>query len=338
MPFQVIESLAVLPYPPIWWARSAVLDASRDSVYFGYQNPSSGSEVNKVVRISLSDFAVTGCLSIPSLDRYDYLGIGFIDPNAGYMYFGRSLTGLLYKINLDTFVIDNILDLSGVLPIPLRQAGVIDPIGGYAYVGNCSAVGKIAKIDLSTFSVVDVLDTIAYMFCAVIDTENGFAYFGGKHDNLAKVEISPGFAHVDTLDLGGGQYLLGGAIDTARQLAYFSDWRYWRNGLYCVDLSSFTIAGFIEDIGFNTGNIAMPVVLDTLEGYMYLGEADFPPARIAVARLSDFVIEGMLCPQSSLYIMAGTIDVEGRNAYFGAEAIVHKIGILDVARTYFFHA
>jgi len=114
------------------------------------------------------------------------------------------------------------------------SSAVIDPAGGFVYFGTGapsfgtgSATGAITKIRISDFTKVGtlVLNPGEGSLCfAVIDTANGFAYFGGVI-SMTKVQLSTltQVGSAQTAINGPSGTLTSAAIDTAAGQAYFGE-------------------------------------------------------------------------------------------------------------------
>src|SRR6185369_5851990 len=115
--------------------------------------------------------------------------------------------------------------------------------------------------------------------CMVIDTINGFAYFGTYTGLVVKVRLSD-FTRVGTLALSQDQFL-SAVADPVAGFAYFGT---FGGSVHRLRLSDFSSAGVVSS---GTNNL-QSATIDTVNGYAYFGSLT-SPGSIAKVRLSDFV-------------------------------------------------
>jgi len=176
---------------------SAVIDAANGFAYFG-----TGSII---VKVRLSDFTRVGSIAL-------YPGESFssavIDTAGGYAYFG------LVKIRLSDFTRVGASGTLGAVDGYPSSVAVIDTANGYLYFGESAShrpyhePGRVLKFRLSdlTFAGDLRLSTDeSYLWSAVIDTANGYAYFGTCSNVLGYV----GRIVKVALDRGGFDFSLG---------------------------------------------------------------------------------------------------------------------------------
>jgi len=181
-----------------------------------------------------------------------------MDSENGFMYIGTdSEPWSIVKIDLsiparvDSIVIvDEYPDYLGG---PLTSA-VIDTDAGFAYFGTDSVPGKIIKVDLTTFTVVDTLILeygLNHLTSAVIDTFSGYAYFGTSvttPGEVIKIRLSD-FSYVANISTEDTDVLLTdlttAVIDPYRGFAYFAS-GHGRGMVQRINLYSFSRAGMVE--------------------------------------------------------------------------------------------
>jgi hypothetical protein len=173
------------------------------------------------------------------------------------------------------------------------------------------------------------------LLCAVIDTANGFAYFGTDTTpgRVVKVSLST-FARVGALTLNAGENSLQSAvIDAANGYAYFGTDT--SPGIVVkVQLSTFTRAGALT---LNASEIQLRCgVIDTRNQLAYFG-TNSVPARVVKVSLSSFTRVGAVTLNAGEdTVRAAVIDTANGFAYFGTNTtpgIVVKINLSSFTRT-----
>lgn len=242
---------------------------------------------------------------------------------------------------------DGKLNLSGTGQ-PLRGDGLIDTT---AYRPNSIEYTGAATADLMTsgptvglntdimdnFQRVDALTLNAGesgLYCATIDTDAGYAYFGTftSPGIVVKVRLDT-FTRVGALTLNTGEnFLISAVIDPTGGYAYFGGSTH-PGTVVRVDLDTFTHAGSLT---FNSGeNRAKTALIDTAGGYAYFSTYTFP-GKIVQVNLANFTRTGVLTlnagendPRSAV------IDPVNGYAYFGTftnPGIVVKVKLSDFTR------
>src|SRR5260370_4742831 len=124
-------------------------------------------------------------------------------------------------------------------------------------------------------------ENIAFSF--VIDTTNGFAYYGTSTSPgiIGKVRLSD-FTRVGSLTLNSGEnYLLSAVIDTANGFSYFgADSN--SGTIVKVRLSDFTRVGALS----LNAPLPFPALVDTANGFAYFGSTTIDDAIVMIVRLS----------------------------------------------------
>lgn len=159
-----------------------------------------------------------------------------------------------------------------------------------------------------------------YPLSSVIDTTNGFAYFGTSTipGKIIKVRLSD-FTKISTLTLDTGENNLNSAvIDTANGFAYFGVTD-TANKIIKIRLSDFTKVSTI----ILSRHYIKSLVIDTINGYIYVGlDGDVWPEVIKI-RISDFTEVGWieLIGQGGISRYA-TIDTINNFAYFYTTSLI----------------
>jgi hypothetical protein len=169
-----------------------------------------------------------------------------------------------------------------------------------------------------------------YLYCSVIDTANGFAYFGTftAPGRVVKIDLST-FTHVDTLILPSGEdYLRIAIIDTINGFAYFvtntvPSW------VVKIDLSTFTRVGAYE-FDFPQMGIPTSAIIDPDNGFAYFTGAT--PGRLAKMDLSTFSLIGWILIDHPLFDwpISAIIDTSNDYAYFGTEQYPGSIARINI--------
>jgi len=321
---------------------SGVIDTSEGTALFATGTTTSPSEI---IKINLSNFKRDGTLTLAPYETLFFLSAGsVIDTDAAggtFAYFSTYTSpSFVIKVKLSN------MSRAGTLKLQQGEewlsSAVIDPAGGFVYFGTGapsfgtgSATGAITKIRLSDFTKAGtlVLNPGEGNLCsAVIDTANGFAYFGaGTNEQgpapgiIVKVRLSD-FTRVAALTLNPDESgPCTGAIDVANGFAYFGT-QTFPGTVVKIRLSDFTRVGAVT---LNPGeDFLTSAVIDISSGFVYFGTADFPGVIVKV-RTSD------LTEVASLTLNAGedeavsaVIDPSSGFAYFGTlEGIVTKISL-----------
>ncbi len=276
-----------------------------------------------------------------------------IDAENGVAYYGTSADpGRVVKITLGSGA--NPPSYAGYRAMDSvekdLQCGVMDTGNQVAYFGvNTGSFGRVVKLDLSLsyFPRVDGITLEGDLpRSAVLDKENGYAYFGTDTSPgyITKVDIDPdrSFVEIDNITLQTGEdKLLCAVIDSVKGYAYFG---------------TYTMPGRVIKIALGSGNAAptrvaaitletgednlRSAVIDPIRGYAYfgtnttpgkivkvaLGEGDNPPVRLGTLTLNSG--EGGL--------FAAIADTTANLAWFGTysnPARVVKVNLGDGSNT-----
>ena len=189
---------------------------------------------------------------------------------------------------------------------------------------------------MADFQLVDTLvlslDVDNNFRCAVIDTANGFAYFGNDTSpgTITKINLS-NFTRVGMLTLNSGEGSLRCAvIDTINGFAYFGT-NTTPAYVIKINLSTFTRVGAVSVVGNNL----FSGVIDTTNGFAYFGD-NANPSNIYKINLSTFTLSATLTLNTGERILySAVIDTANGFAYFGtniAPAYVVKINLSTFTR------
>jgi hypothetical protein len=231
---------------------AAVIDTVAGFAYFNmYSGINNGLSA---VKVSLSSFTIVDTISLGTGGCCEFSAV--IDPSAGFAYFDE--TGSVVKVRLSDFTYLGVLFLQ-----PGGGAAVIDPSAGFAYFSqfcyfdnrcqNYSA-DFVVKVRLANFTEVT---RIPYpepgpSISAVIDTVNGFAYFGttSSPGSIVKVAVGSYFPVVDNPFTSNGGVANGRVTINVRSNSTISQFHYSSSARQ-ID---FSVSG--EDTG--VANVTIP--------------------------------------------------------------------------------
>jgi len=293
--------------------------------------PSTNDLTSRVLKIDLETFSRVDELELPyvllSLDssyEEDTPSAAVIDTVNGYAYFGMA-NGMVAKIDLDTFEIDGMLELSSGSATPPVTAGVIDVDHGFAYFAL--GPGRIVKVDLGGFYVYDTLwmGTSGGLFrAASIDAEDEYAFFGRARGTIYKIDLNP-FSSVDSLQIGSGSTGLGedwgddglvsaSVIDPDNERVYFT------RGRRIYKINEFD-GFYVEDdkgLLMFSGNLTVAGI-DTERETAYFGGGLYS-ALIVEVDLDRFRVEDWTSLMSTRGgLQGGVIDPSRGYFYFGVD-------------------
>ncbi len=212
-------------------------------------------------------------------------------------------------------------------------SAVIDPTGEFAYFGTFTFPGRVVKIDLATFEVVDVLNLESgedQLRSAVIDPAGEFAYFGTltSPGRVVKVDLSS-FERAGSITLESFEELLVSAvIDPDGQFAYFGTSTF-PGGVVKIDLSSFERVGSIM---LQAGeDLPATAVMDPAGEFAYFGTATFP-GRVVRIDLDSFErVDAVLLQSVEEMLFTSVIDSAGEFAYFGTSTNPGRVVKIDLS-------
>ncbi len=252
------------------------------------------------------------------------------------------------KVDLATFTQTDLIDIN-CSDCGFANGGeptaVIDIANQMAYFGvftdnsgSFDSAARIYRIDLSPFSVVDFLqmdfgNQERYLDANVIDTVNGFAYFGASNGStsarVVKIDLATFTRDSDIVMDAGEDYLKTAFIDPVAGFAYFSP-SATPGRLVKIDLDPFARVDDLE-FGNDVGDIRLQAgVIDSAAGFAYLGTAT-NPARVVKIDLSTLTRVGAVdMPDGVSSIESAVIDTAAGFAYFGTNGspgVVIKIDL-----------
>ncbi|KAJ5068646.1 protein nirf [Anaeramoeba ignava] len=326
-----------------------VIDSSSGYMYVGTE-----TSPMKIVKVNLAQFTREGSITCPNNENSAY-GAG-IDPENHLAYFISASS--LVRIDLSTFTrIDSLqfgslsphamsIDLqknssfiafqnSRIAEVDLKtfktveqeeienydypQFILVDEEANMGYVGF-ENYGEIAKIDLTSFELIDYLSTdnqYGLLYYGEMDSQNGFAYFFVRHGLvITKVRLSDfSIAEVKQIyGVGEDNSTTGTSFDTKNNIIYVS---FSESGN--VSIYKFSAPG-LEMLGIlNLGFIATwKMFIDSLHGYLYSRLGNDPYTGITKIQLSDFTNAGSI-DLSDYYIDTMALDSQHQYMYFGNE-------------------
>ncbi len=266
------------------------------------------------------------------------LGPAVIDTANGFAYFA-SITNpaIIVKVRLSDFTRVGALTLNPGEGSTNNGAMVIDTIGGFLYLGTGASQGVIVRVRLSDFARIDALTLPpgeGNFTSAVIDTVNGFAYFGANAQvtftgSIVRIRLSD-FTLAGALSVAPMYFvdLLSAVIDSASGFAYFGTAAVFSPGgpvpvpavIVKVRLSDFTLAASLTLAPLESR--AFGALIDTAGGFAYFGSGTSPLVAtsqgfIVKIRLSDFSRVTALNLDPGQVAIANIIDPNAGMAYFG---------------------
>lgn len=302
--------------------RSAVIDTNSGFAYFG-------NDSGNLLKVRLSDFTHVSTIDIPQIRSE--LNCAVIDPDNGFAYFGHGIRPGVIKIRLSDFTeVANVAFSRGEDSL---GCAVIDTVNGFAYFGTDANPGLIVKVRLSDFTRVGILmldDTPEateeiFLRSAVIDTQNGFAYFGSDRSpgTIIKVRLSD-FTRVGALKLNTGEdSLYSAVIDQNNGFAYFAAVPFPKGKIVKVRLSDFSRVGAVT---LNDGERGFAAVIDAANDFAYFGAPTLPGTVVKI-RLSDLTRVGALTVTDQ--VLCAVIDTINGFAYFGGNGHISKVRLSD---------
>ncbi len=252
----------------------------------------------QIFKIRLTDFSVVGENGVDG--AVTETGCALMDSRDGFAYF--AFIGALFtdiaRVRLSDFSISQFTVSEDDMGLCL-----LDSQAGFAYFGTRTVPAKVFKIRLSDFTregiiypykPVAVLTLgVDYLASGVIDTVNGFAYFGTgqlygvkpgaeKPGAIVKIRLSD-FSLESMLTLGSDEnYVDSAVIDVGSGFAYFrviNTITHFGSEVVKVRLSDFSR---VETLALSPGETGPgPAVMDTRNGYIYFGTGGLGEAQPA---------------------------------------------------------
>src|SRR5437879_2566130 len=308
---------------------SAIVDSGAGYAYFG-----TSATPAKVFKIRLSDFTNVANLTLGgSANAALAASAAILDPIHEIAYFG-TLNGQIVKVDLSTFTNVTVVHpgLGGI------TAGTIDAAAGFGYFGT--STGNILKMRLSDLTLnhsltptpsntTIILPPSHSIDSAVIDTANGYAYFGDSGCSLnifctpspnvvVKVRLSD-FSIVSELDAAGGS-LTSAGIDTSGGYIYFGGANLAGSQIVRFSLTDLSKKQVLAPAPAGAAN---NFVLDPSRGIGYAVAG----GSLAPFRLSDFnqIAEEYL--QNNIFnTRLGVLDPATGYSYFAASTFQFPLG------------
>jgi len=319
---------------------SAVIDPAAGFAYFGTRtNPA------KIIKINLNSFTRAGVLTLGANETN--LDAAMIDTAGGYAYFASndsSNVNKAYKINLATFTRVGTLNFFCGFPSCYENtphSGLIDTAKHLAYFVMQSYPCRIVKVDLTTFTRLNVLTLNAgenNCSSASIDTTNGFLYTAATNDDatlgiIVKVNLAT-FKRAGALTLAasGESWADTQVIDAAHAMLYFTTGDF----ATAVKVVKVNLAGFtrVSDLTIASNLGPYSGLLDPAAGNLYFSYRSNATALGGVTRvrISDFTSTGTLTFDAAKGpVLGGVIDPAGGVAYFPASTSPASVSMVNLA-------
>lgn len=244
----------------------SVIDKNNEYIYFGSSSPSP----SEITKLNLSTFTITDVLELPSKSEYNvgYSNLTFavIDNNSKYAYFGVGLsTAAIIKINLDTFTINEIHNLSAGNPL---NSGIIDVTNEFLYVN--SDPDDLYIINLK-YIPGDLLDPFAIFYNLA----------GNSLDNTSDV-----IKLLNSLNISSSGTFKCGAIDSFGQFGYFGTGDS-PGKVYKINMKTFTVVGSPITAAAGINNF-VSAAINSDDTLLYLGTELASAAKFVQVILSSF--------------------------------------------------
>ncbi len=308
---------------------AGVIDPVNGYAYFGTFTPT-----GHIIKVRLSDLTRVGAISLTN-PRAGLLTTAIIDATNGFAYFGSFFFknglqggGGLTRIRLSDFTFDGTILLLGGSDL---FGSAIDG-NGFGYFSTFSSPGRIIKVQLSAFAIVNTLRAqTQFGATPIIDANSLFGYFPTLSDpgSILKVRLSD-LTLNDTLTLNPGEAdLNSGVIDTAEGVAYFGTGGGFSAfqstpEIIKVNLSNFkrvatlTLQPYEQLLFLSAAGI---IQTETTGGsFAYFGTYT-SPAFIVKVKLSNLSVASTLTLQQGReWFTSSVIDLANGFVYFGTNA------------------
>ncbi|HUR24363.1 MAG TPA: Ig-like domain-containing protein [Acidimicrobiales bacterium] len=291
---------------------ASVVDPTGRYAYF--------AQYGKVVKVDLDTFQRVGALTLATGDTPTS---AVMDPAGRYAYFGTS-NGRVVKVDLNTF------EQVGVIILEPGEnnlnSAAIDPAGAYAYfaggpTSGSTSVGRLAKIDLSTFERVGAIATNPgeIIKATVVDPAGDFAYIGvlGQgNGGVVKVDLAT-FERTDTLRPNNGA-IASMVIDPSGNFAYLGT---KAPAAIKIDLATFQLVGSVS--GFPDPNGLKSAMIDPAGDFAYFAGGGYHlgtpgnPGVVTKVDLDPFEVVENRPLETVQTIGTAVIDPQGAYAYLG---------------------
>jgi hypothetical protein len=301
---------------------ASAFDPVNNLIYMASINTSTNSPFFSVY--NASNFTYSKTVAVPTT-----LGVPVsanIDSTRGFIYFGvRGPVGQVVKVQLSNQTV--ISSATFQLSERFVQSGVIDVQNNFGYYGTID--GEIIKVNLSNMTRVgSISSTIFGLSTALIDTNAGFAYFGGGaglNGAVSKIQLS-NFTFVSSITLSGIGGVTSGIIDTTNHFAYFGSGDS-PGGVVSVNLSNFAVGTTLTLPPSQDGLLAA----GTDGTYGYFGTFTIP-AQVVQISLTNMTEISSTTLAGVNEIQTGTLDVNSGFGYFGTNnfgsTLIAKVDLL----------
>ncbi|MBI5374152.1 MAG: hypothetical protein HZA77_01880 [Candidatus Schekmanbacteria bacterium] len=332
---------------------SSIMDSTGTYAYFGSQD-----SPTRIVRVNLATLQKEGVILLNTGE--DAPNTVVLDPGNKFAYFGTHTSpGRIVKIDLSNF--QRIAAVTLNTGENYLDCAVIDTANGYAYFGahisdfdpDPSKPGKIIKIDIDpnrSFARVDAIDFTgypdeSYFGAAVMDTNNGYAYFstdiGPDNSNtnlgkIIKIDVNPSrsFARIGSITLPVGEnFLRSAVIDRNNKYAYFANRNNTNNArIVKIDLENFERVNSII-VSTDLGTNFRTAFIDPINEYAYFSNYNYhSPTKIIKVNLPDFtIVETLNLENGEERSRSSIIDVRNGYAYVGFNTRPAKIVKMSIS-------
>ncbi|MFC1598561.1 hypothetical protein ACFL2U_00920 [Patescibacteria group bacterium] len=296
---------------------------------FAYFSTTGSPPYSKIYKVRLSDFSLVDTLDIeiPYCVTRDMA----IDNVSGYIYaFCKRYSGrdsYILKIDIDpsrSFSLVDTLTMyltninNNVTAIALDNSDP-NPANHFLFVPERTSTSTVHKIsiDPANFSYHSnlTISTSDYIDDVQIDAANGFAYFYGSQNGVAKVNIAhPSFSHDATLNIGTN--LRKGKIDHSRGFLYIIDSMSIID-VYKIKLSDFTLVG--SALALNADETTGQVIdLDLTNSFAYIVNYRGKVVKVNIQDPTFSRDSNTILPQGLSSIYAGIVDRTNNHGFYVA--------------------
>ncbi len=277
-----------------------------------------------------------------------------VDTTNGYAYFGTNTApGNVIKVALGTGATQP--TVVGVAPLNAGEnnltCAIIDAANGFAYFGTSTSPGIVVKIKLgagaaaparvAALALSALLPPENNLTSAVIDTTNGYGYFGATGllgvGTVVKVSLAGAMARIGAAAFNAGELTpVSGVVDTAAGFAYFGTSN--APGVV-VKIALGAGAAVPTRVGALTlaagENNLTCAVIDTTAKFAYFGTST-TAGKVVKVNLTTFLATATLNVPGTTNLTSAIIDPAGAYAWFGSgnsPALVQKLNLGTFALT-----
>ena len=314
----------------------AVIDKHNEYGYFA-----SAASTGIIYKINLSNLSLISSTSSPVVGS---ISSAIIDQYDQYIYFSAS--SFPTQIIKYTTSSGAVTSLTTIASIDFISCGTIDKNNEYIYFGSSSA-GRITKINLSTFTITDVLELpsksvynigYAVLTFGVIDNNSKYAYFGVGSSTGSIIKVNLDTFTIDEIYSVTNSAINSGVIDILSQNLYINS---GTNILYKVNISytptsSTDSAGIFYNLAGNSLDNTSDVIkllnslnisgsgtfkcgaIDQFGQFGYFGTGD-SPGKVYKINMKTFTVVGspIIAPVGTNNFVSAVLDYD--TLYLGTE-------------------